>query len=179
MLIRWAIFLVPSLATFLGSYLYFEWQARPNTPPVGYVFTREPVLIGTYRYEAPGGKIYRTWLDQTPILCNGFSYYGATFAQTGAYTDCGRRDSLRGKQVEVHRVRFPLKNPNASPMVVKIVSEGVTYLDISDFEIRERWIHDTKSSAISVARMLSLLGGLFFWLLSGFLSKKIELRRMK
>jgi hypothetical protein len=178
LVIRWTLFLLPTLATFLGTYLYLDWQAKPHTPPDGYVFPREPVLVGTYRYEAPGGKIYRTWLDETPILCNGFSYFGATFAQTGAYTDCGLRDSLRDKQVEVHRVRFPLKNPNASPMVVKIVSEGVTHFDISDAEVRERWIRDTERSASSTARMLTLFAGGLFWWFSGFLLKKIDSRSM-
>jgi hypothetical protein len=178
LVIRWALFLLPTLGTYLGTYLYLDWQAKPYTPPEGYVFPREPVLVGTYRYEAPGGKIYRTWLDQTPILCNGFSYYSATFAQTGAYTDCGRRDSLRERQVEVHRVRLPLKNPDASPMVVKIVSDGVTYLDISDAEVRNQWISDTDRSASSTARMLTLFAGGLFWWLSGFLLTKIGSRRV-
>lgn len=178
LVIRWALFLVPTLATSLGTYMYLDWLAKPHTPPVGYAFPREPVLVGTYRYEAPGGKIYRTWLDETPILCNAFSYFGATLAQAGGYSDCGRRDYLQGKQVEVHRVRLPRKNPNSSPMVVKIVSEGKAFLDISDAEVRERWIHDTGASAHSTVRMLTLFAGAFFWLLSGFLLKKFESRRM-
>ncbi len=178
LLIRWALFFVPTLATFLGIYLYLDWQAKPHTPPVGYVFPREPVLVGTYRYEAPGGKIYRTWLDEMPILCNAYSYFGATFAQAGGYSDCGRRDYLLGKEVEVHRVRLPRKNPNSSPMVVKIVSDGKAVLDISDAEVRERWIRDTGSSVSSTARMLTLFAGGFFWWLSGFLLKKIKSRRI-
>jgi hypothetical protein len=96
----------------------------------------------------------------------------------GGYTDCGRKETLQGKQVEVHRVRLPFKNQNADPVVVKIVSEGVTHFDISDAEVRERWIRDIGSSISATARMLTLFAGGLFWWLSGFLLMKIESRSM-
>jgi hypothetical protein len=176
--IRWTLFLVPTLATFLGTYLYLDWQAKPHTPPDGYVFPREPVLVGTYRYEAPGGRIFLSWVGNTSIVCNWFSYYSGARMFGGGYTDCGRKETLQGKQVEVHRVRLPFKNQNADPVVVKIVSEGVTHFDISDAEVRERWIRDTGSSISATARMLTLFAGGLFWWLSGFLLMKIESRSM-
>jgi len=178
-LMRFALFLLPTLLVALSSYLYLHLQAAPFTPPVGYVFPREPVLKGVYQYESPGNKIHQSFVGDTRVWCSSFSYYAGTWAQTGSYFDCGRTEQLLGRVVEVHRVRVPRRNNGVGPLVVKIVSGEHVYLDRSDAEIRELWIRSTLSSTSTGAMLLTIICGCVFWPLSSYVMKRFILRRKK
>lgn len=174
--LRAVLFLTPCIGTAVGTYFYMMQLAVAHTPPEGYIFPRESVLIGTYRYEAPGGKAYRSKVDETSIQCGWFTYYAATLAQVGGHGDCGRKQELNGKPVEVHRARVPTFNPESTSPVIRIVSNGKVYLDRSDAWIRERWIRDTEESAIFAAESLCLFVGMFSWLAADWITKRIEQR---
>lgn len=170
-LLRIALWLVPVILCEYGMYQYLWSQAEAYMPPVGYVFPREPVLIGEYRYKV---EKYRhgtySYVDETQIQCRSFSFYDGTFFQTEKDFDCNfLMKKLAGKQVEVHRVRLPKKINDGTPRVVQIISEGQMYLNLSDDEIRNRWIKDTKFCAIGT--LFLVLPVVVFWLLSGGIVK--------
>jgi len=172
--IRFKRFLFQALI-FLGSlsagvwdtYTYLWTQAEPFTPTEGTVFPREPVLVGTYQFiNGPGGRNFITKVGDTQILCSSFSYYSATWFDPGAYFDCDRKKELDGKSVEVHRVRLPAKRDEPSVRVIKIVSEGRVYLDLSDAQIREKWIKDTEQAGWFSGGLIILLvplAGIIAW----------------
>lgn len=142
----------------IGAYLYFRCQAAPHSPPADYVFPREPVLKGEYRYEVlEGRRNRRTLVGNTAIICSTFSYYAGTLGQSDGYSNCGNNEVLHGKHVEVYRVRVPQKNQAVGPLVVKIVSEGKVFLDRTDTEVRELWVRDTGYDIFSKSWKLFLV----------------------
>ena len=164
-LFRSLIVLAAMSATSWGTYTYLWAQAEPFTPPVGTIFPREPVLVGTYQWiNGPGGRNFITRVGETQVFCSAFSYYGATWFDPGSYFDCGRKEELHGKQVEVHRVRVPKKDHESHSLVINIVSEGRVYLDLTDAQIREKWISDTKQAgwfSKGLILLMGLVGGIF------------------
>ena len=157
----------------VGSYLYFSFQARPFTPALDKTFFREPVLTGEYRYEVlEGRRNHRTLVGNTEISCGTFSYYAGTIGQSDGYSNCGDREELRGKLVEVHRVRVPQKNEAVDPLVVKILSDGKVFLDRTDADVRELWIRNTEGDVLSKTWKLTLLLFVVSWPLFNRLSKR-------
>lgn len=158
-------FLLQSLIVLVGVggfwwavYSYLWVQAEPFTPPLGTVFPREPVLVGTYQFiNGPGGRNLITKVDDKEIFCSSFSYYSATWFNPGAYFDCGLKRELNGKPVEVHRVRIPTKNDKSHALAIKIVSDGRVYLDLSDAQIREKWIEETKEAGLLSKGLIVLI----------------------
>jgi hypothetical protein len=126
---------------------FWLWQqAKPFAPPEGHVFARE-VLKGTYVHQAgvqaPG--IYSTYIGNTEIFCHRFSYYYGTFFSGGdKHSHCYLKE-LHGQEVEAERVHVPQKLAEKYPMVVKLTAGGKTYIDMSDTQIRDRWLKSTQS----------------------------------
>lgn len=157
----------------VGGYLYFSFEARPFMPALDQTFFREPVLTGEYRYEVLEGRRNRkTLVGNTEIICSTFSYYAGTIGQSDGYSDCGDREELRGKQIEVHRVRVPQKNEAVGPLVVKILSDGKIILDRSDADVRDLWIRNTDGDVLSKTWKLTLLFFVVSWPLFNRRSKR-------
>ena len=144
------IVLAINLGVIFAFSAYLWSQAKPFIPSEGYVFPKELVLTGKYQNRVlPSSKFSSTLVGATDIFCNSFSYFSATRFGTGGDSDCGFEEELNGKLVEVHRVRIPTKNPEAEPVVVKIISlseGGKIYLDLTDAEIREKYIRYTRQT---------------------------------
>ncbi|WP_306548243.1 hypothetical protein [Desulfobulbus sp.] len=173
-IIRWVIFLLPTLLVTLGAYLLALHQAELFAPPMGSSFPREPVLKGVYRFEVLKGRTnYRSAVGETIIHCNTFSYYDGTFLQTAGRFDCNYlMEKLQDKQVEVYRIWVPRINIKVESTVVKIVSDGRAYLDRSDAQVRELWIRDTNQDIFAFMESVFLLSLLVFWPVSGVIMKK-------
>jgi hypothetical protein len=144
----WLVFSALASATLVQAAISFwTWQqAKPYAPPEGHVFARE-VLKGTYVYQAgvPVAGIYSTYVGKTKVNCQRFSYYSGTFFDVGdGYSHCYLKE-LHGQEVEAERVYVPQKRAEKSPMVVKLTAGGKTYIDMSDAQIRDRWLKSTKS----------------------------------
>lgn len=171
-LLRMASVALACVMSWAGIYWYLWSEAEPFAPAPGQIFSREPLLAGEYRYESPGNKIHRSLIGDTQVWCGGYSYYDGTWAQVGSYFDCGRKDELLGKRVEIERVRLPRKNEYVGPVVTKIASDGNVYLERSDSEIRNLWIQSTRSSASGSAMLVTILVGAVFWGASGYMAAK-------
>lgn len=144
----WLVFSALASATLVQAAISFwTWQqAKPYAPPDGYVFARE-VLKGTYVHQAgvPATGLFGTYVGNTEIYCHRFSYYyGTFFSGGGKYSHCYLKE-LHGQEVEVERVYVPQKLAEKYPMVVKLTAAGKTYIDMSDAQIRDRWLKSTQS----------------------------------
>ena len=139
---------VPSILVAIGINFYLLEQAKPFTPPEGYVFPREPVLEGIYRLEHHQGRNATvSYVGDTLVSCGHPSYYLATLvAHFGSY-DCGFERELNGKNVSVELVRVPTKNKKVTDIVVRITHDGHDYRHVTDASIRDRWIVWTAQDA--------------------------------
>lgn len=171
---------VPSILVAIGIYFYLLEQSKPFTPPVGYVFPREPALEGIYRLEHHQGRNATTsYVGDTLISCRMPTYYLATLVAGSASHDCGLERELNGKFVRVERVRVPTRNKEVGDIVVRITHDGHDYRSKSDNAIRELWIVGTQQDARYAASQLWIY--LIFLQLCVTYRKEIlvELRRYK
>lgn len=171
-LYRLLLFILPVLFVGLSVSRCLRHEAEPFTPQVGQIFPREPVLQGEYRFIVrPGNKNFWSSVDSASILCSPFSFYNGTPIGGRGPFDCNFwMKNLQGKQVEVHRVRVPTKTNKAEPRVVKIISEGRIYKDLSDDQVRERWLRDTNININIEAVFLAVVSMVLFWPLSKFIA---------
>jgi hypothetical protein len=66
------------------------------------------------------------------------------------------KEQLNGHPVEVIRVELPSSSAE-NHIAVRITAFGQTYYDVSDQKIRERWIHESTTGAISLAMSVTTI----------------------
>lgn len=137
---------------FLSLFLTLGERARP---PEGYVFKRLPIVQGVYQCCGAGGRYSQSWVGGVNAACNHMAYF-PFFGMR--WSDCGHKDQLNGKVVEIQRVITPtLIAKNASPVVIKLSSGGNTYLEYSDQKIRELWTVQMRDGAFGLAFVIALI----------------------
>jgi hypothetical protein len=144
--------MIPSLVIWLVLSVLFYTLAMRHKPPEGFVFEREPVLSGTYKCCEAGGGSSQSWVGSQQVSCKPFGYHSIG----RNLNDCGLKEQLDGRQVEVTRAYVP-SSRERDPIVVQITSQGQTYYDVSDQRIRERWIDESTSGAGLLAFLLTLI----------------------
>jgi hypothetical protein len=147
--------LIPSLIIWLVLSGVFYALAMRHKPPEGYVFPREPVISGKYKCCEDGGRYSASWVGNVSVNCRTFGYY--IFLGTNR-NDCDLTQ-LNGHVVEATRVVLPSSSPT-NGITVRITAYGQTYLDVSDEQIRERWIRESTSAAVLLAFILALIAHL-------------------
>lgn len=150
--------MVPSLIIFLILSVIFYSLAMRHKPPEGFVFAREPVISGQYKCCEAGGRYSASWVGKVSVDCRTFGYY--IFLGTNR-NDCGLKEQLNGHQVEVTRVLLPSSSPTEG-IAVRITAYGQTYYDVSDQQIRERWISASTTGAFLLAFILTLIAHFLF-----------------
>lgn len=156
--------LIPSFAIFLVLSVVFYGLAMRHKPPEGYEFPREPVISGKYKCCEAGGRYSGSWVGNVSVNCRTFGYY--IFLGTNR-NDCDLTQ-LNGHVVEATRVVLPSSSPT-NGITVRITAYSQTYLDVSDEQIRERWIRESTSGSVSVAMTAtSILYLIFFAYLNYF-----------
>jgi len=137
--------MISSLIIWLLLSGVFYALAMRHKPPEGYVFPREPVITGKYKCCEDGGRYSASWVGKVFVNCRSFGYF---FMGTNR-NDCGLTQ-LNGHVVEATRVVLPSSRPT-NGITVRITAYGQTYLDVSDEQIRERWIRESTMGAVSRA----------------------------
>lgn len=145
--------MIPSLIIFLILSVLFYSLAMRHKPPEGFVFPREPVISGEYKCCEAGGRYSASWVGATQVRCSPFSYYGFLGR---SLDDCGLKAQLNGHPVEVIRVELPSSSAE-NHIAVRITAFGQTYYDVSDQQIRERWVSESTSGAFLLAFILTLI----------------------
>ncbi len=145
--------MIPSFIIFLFLSALFYSLAMRHKPPEGFVFQRAPVISGEYKCCEAGGRYSASWVGKIQVSCRGFGFY--EFLGTNR-NDCGLKEQLNGRPVDVTRSNIPSFG-DRSPIVVKINAYGQTYLDVSDQQIRERWIHESTTGAVSLAMSVTTI----------------------
>lgn len=153
--------IVPSLLIWLVLSGVFYALAMRYKPPEGFVFERAPVLSGIYKCCEAGGRYSASWVGNELVDCRTVGYY--QFLGTNR-NDCGLKAELNGRTVEVVLAYIP-SSGDRSPLGVRITSQGQIYLDVSDREIRDRWISASTSGAISLAMSVA---SIFYFLIFVF-----------
>ena len=159
--------MIPSLIIWLVLFVLFYGLAMRHKPPEGYVFPREPVISGKYKCCEAGGRYSASWVGNVQVSCRGFGYY--QFLGTNR-NDCGFKEQLNGHPVDVTRA-YLTSSGNRSPLAVRITSQGQIYYDVSDRQIRERWISESTSGAGLLAFIFSLLVHLILQIYLAYLHK--------
>jgi hypothetical protein len=144
--------MIPSLIIWLVLSVLFYALAMRHKPPEGYVYPREQVLSGKYKCCEAGGRSSQSWIGVRQISCKPFGYHSIG----RNLNDCGFKEQLNGHPVEVTRAFVP-SSGERDPIVVRIVAYGQTFYDVSDQEIRNRWISESTSGAGLLAFLLTLL----------------------
>lgn len=147
--------LIPSLLIWLVLSGLFYALAMRHKPPEGHVFPREPVISGKYKCCEAGGRSSQSWVGSMQISCKPFGYHSVG----RNLNDCGLKEQLNGHFVEVTRAYVP-SSRERDPIVVRITANGQTYLNVSDAQIRERWIRESTSAAVLLAFLLTLIAHL-------------------
>jgi hypothetical protein len=145
--------MIPSLIIAPLLFLLFYTLAMRHKPPEGFVFERAPVLSGIYKCCEAGGRYSASWVGNELVDCRTVGYY--QFLGTNR-NDCGLKAELNGRTVEVVLAYIP-SSGDRSPLGVRITSQGQTYLDVNDQEIRERWISASTSGAVTLAFIFTML----------------------
>ena len=158
--------LMPSLVIWLLLSVLFYTLAMRHKPPEGFVFEREPVLSGAYKCCEAGGRSSQSWVGSQQVSCKPFGYHSIG----RNLNDCGLKEQLDGRQVEVTRAYVP-SSRERDPIVVQITSQGQTYYDVSDQEIRERWISESTSGAISLAMSVASIFYFFIFVYFNYFHK--------
>jgi hypothetical protein len=148
--------LIPSLIIWLVLSGVFYALAMRHKPPEGHVFPREPVISGKYKCCEDGGRYSASWVGNVFVNCRSFGYF---FMGTNR-NDCDLTQ-LNGHVVEATRVVLPSSSPT-NGITVRITAYGQTYLNISDEQIRERWIRESTMGAVSRAMTAATI--LYFFL---------------
>lgn len=144
--------MIPSIIIAPLLFVLFYTLAMRHKPPEGFVFEREPVLSGTYKCCEAGGRSSQSWVGSQQVSCKPFGYHSIG----RNLNDCGLKEQLDGRQVEVTRAYVP-SSRERDPIVVQITSQGQTYYDVSDQRIRERWISESISDAAGLGFLLTLI----------------------
>lgn len=149
--------LIPSLVIFLVLSVLFYNLAMRHKPPEGHVFPREPVISGKYKCCEAGGRSSQSWVGSRQVSCKPFGYHSIG----RNLNDCGLKEQLNGQLVEVIRAYIP-SSRERDPIVVRITAYGQTYYDVSDQQIRERWISESSSGAVLLSFILTLIVHMVF-----------------
>lgn len=144
--------MIPSFITLLIFSVIFYNLAMRHKPPEGHVFPRAPVIRGEYKCCEAGGRYSASWVGNIPVNCMGFGYHSIGTNRN----DCGFKEQLNGHTVGVVRAYIPSAWEN-SPIVVKITAYGQTYYEVTDQQIRERWISGSTYGAVLLAFILTLI----------------------
>jgi len=147
--------LLRSACVGLGSCGIFLFIGESAKPSEGYAFDRLPTVAGVYQCCSTGsGKSSESWVGSVYAKCNTFDYF--PFVGT-RWHDCGQKDVLNGRVVEIERVVTPtLLSSDAYPVVIKLSSDGKTYIEYSNEQIRDRWIRSMHSGAYLLALFVAL-----------------------
>jgi hypothetical protein len=164
--------MIPSLVIWLVLSVLFYTLAMRHKPPEGFVFERAPVLTGIYKCCEAGGRYSASWVGNELVDCRTVGYY--QFLGTNR-NDCGLKEQLNGRSVEVVLAYIP-SSGDRSPLGVRITAQGQTYLDVSDQEIRERWISESTSGAALLAFLLTLIAHLILRIYLAYFHKPITLK---
>ena len=122
-------------------------------PPEGYVFMRLPSISGIYKCGDAGGRYSKSWVGGVGVNCHPISYF--EFLGTNR-NDCGFKEELSGREVQVVRVITPSAGAR-SPLVVNISSNNKILYDLSDQRLRELWIGGSISGALTISFILSVI----------------------
>lgn len=164
--------LIRSALVGLAFYGLFWALTERAKPPAGYVFERLPPINGVYKCCEAGGRYSRSWVGGTVVSCTDLNYF--PFLGTNR-NDCGLKEQLNGRTVEVVEVHVPTITVS-DPTLVKITSGGVTYQELDDRQIRERWIRESRGSAFSLA---FILAAIFHGAQLIYLDRKLKKTRSK
>lgn len=145
--------MIPSLLIMTLLSVIFYTLAMRHKPPEGFVFEREPVITGEYRCCYPSGRHSASWVGNVQLSCRNFDYYAFLGASRD---DCGLKEQLNGQTVEVVQAYIP-SSGDRSPLSVRITAHGQTYYEVSDQEIRERWIFASSTGAVLLALLLTVI----------------------
>ena len=127
--------------------------AKRAEPPEGYLFERLPAINGVYKCCEAGGRYSRSWIGHKTVVCAGFTYY--PFLGTNR-NDCGFKAQLDGQPVEAVETYVPSLTVSDS-VVIKLKTPDITYIDLSDAKIRERWISGSMNASITLASIFAVI----------------------
>jgi hypothetical protein len=145
--------LIRSALVGLMSFGLFWGLAERVKPPEGYVFERLPAISGTYKCCESGGRYSKSWVGGIGINCSPIDYY--EFLGTNR-NDCGLKEQLNGRPVEVIRAVTPSLG-DRSPLVVQISSNGQAFYQLNDKRLRELWISGSRISAFTLGFILAAI----------------------
>lgn len=141
-------------------------------PPEGYAFERLPLVSGVYQCCGSGGKSSWSRVGTTAAICKRMDYFPAT---GGGWFDCGHKEELNGRVVEIERTIVPiLFSENGRPVVVKLSSGDKTYLEYSDQRIRELWVASMRSGALLLGFFAALIVHVIQLIYSYRFSKQLQ-----
>ena len=138
------IFLAITLSTLLAIGEYAK-------PPEGFFFEKLPVVTGVYHYNG-SGRSSESWVGEVRVKCDRFNFYG----KADNWTDCGFKDQLQGKVVEVIQAKSPSFSGEVTNVIRMTVGHTVL-INITDTQLRERWVREMRDTATLNALLLALL----------------------
>ncbi len=130
----------------------FWGLAKRTAPPENFVIERLPAISGIYRCCDAGGRYSKSWVGSEIVFCLGISYYQLSTGRD----DCGLRQELNNNFVDVDQLLVPTIW-GASPMVSGISSKGFKYYELGDELMRKRWIVGSRTNAVTLAFILSVI----------------------
>jgi hypothetical protein len=124
-------------------------------PPEGHVFERMAPISGIYHCCGGGGRTSWSSVGHANADCASMEYFPFTGVN---WHDCGYKEELNGKVVEIERVIVPTLFPeDAGPVVVKLSSGGKTYIEYSDQTFRQLWIDRMRGGELSTTLSIVLI----------------------
>ena len=145
--------LIRSVLVGLAFFCLFWMLAERVKPPEGYAFEKLPAISGTYKCCEAGGRYSKSWVGGTGINCSPIGYY--EFLGTNR-NDCGLKEQLNGRSVEVIRAVTPSFG-DRFPLVVQITSSGQAFYQLNDQRLRELWILESRISAFTLGFILAVI----------------------
>ena len=136
------------------------------------IYEEKKKLKGIYTYiNKPGRRNSHSYIDDTEIYCNGFSYYWGTFLSHSTHRDCNDLiENFIGKYIEVEIVDIPKENhENKRYLVSKISADGKVIVSRSDSFIRSEWKRETyRDINASCVTLFTILTGFSVYFIDFF-----------
>jgi len=137
------------VAVLVGLLAWIEHVKMPE----GYEFEKLPLLTGIYKCCEAGGRYSASWVGGTQVVCGPINYYGLFGTNR---SDCGLKNQINGQLVAVERVVVPLLG-NQGLLARRVTSNSKTYYELTDQELRTRWIDGSRSASFSIAIILFII----------------------
>lgn len=136
----------------LTFFAIFWGLAKRAEPPEGYVFERLPTISGVYRCCEAGGRYSKSWVGSTIVFCLGSSYYQLSTGRD----DCGHKEELDGRLVDVDQVFIPtIWGPSRT--AVRLSTQGHNFYEVTDERLRQIWISGSQTNAFTLAFILAAI----------------------